>query len=688
MKITFLLLTAFAVFAAPPAITELQPRGTQKGRPFTLTIVGQNLGEGARILSSLPANFTPIGPDSPMAANPMYANRYSTFLVEPTAEWQVGVYPIRLQSPDGISNILLFNVGALPEIFEEESRPGGLPNSNDSIEKAQTLPSAAITLNGTLRGAERDVYRVQVKAGERRVFEVDARRAGSAIDPVIRLMDGNGRVIARSEDNSILQLDARLEHTFATPGFYYIEVHDARYSAQAQNYYRLKTGSYSYASEVFPLGGQRGTLAKVSLSGTTIEANLKSAGRQAWVNLPESPALPLPLAVGEFPEQIEPIAAPLNFPVTVNGKLTKQGEVDEYQFTVEPNTDYAFELQGRELGTSKVVAIVSAFDQAGKKLASVGDQPLPVDVAAVAASSRTAADPFLAVRTGPEDRLIRVRVEDLALRGGPHYGYRLLAWKSPYDPRATILTPFANIPANGNALVAFNIDRRGYMGPLRVKPLNLPAGVTASGGYVPPEVADATNRSPSRRAIVTLFATTNAAPLPEELEFAVEATDAQLGMASKAIGIGYTIAVNGATAQGVVDRQRALTGAWLGHSLPSAIVPAQPAQLTLEHGGSTRKGEGYEIKFRWTWTTRHPVPDTVAVDLPNFIDLRVIEMRTDPQNPLSGTFVVASTRNTMPSLYNLAISGRVRVEGQDHDIYSRAIEFTLPALPKEESPTQ
>lgn len=90
--IPFLIATALA--AAPPAITELQPRGTQKGRPFELTVVGQNLGEGATIISSLPATFTPLG-----SSKPGMESRYATFLVEPTADWPVGVYPSASRPP-------------------------------------------------------------------------------------------------------------------------------------------------------------------------------------------------------------------------------------------------------------------------------------------------------------------------------------------------------------------------------------------------------------------------------------------------------------------------------------------------------------------------------------------------------------------------------------------------------------
>src|SRR4051794_33711767 len=150
MKLLALLAFASLVYAAPPAITELQPRGAQKGRPFKLTVVGTNLGQGASIVSSLAATFTPLGIEKTSLEKTSLEkteveNRTAVFLVEPSGDWAVGVYPIRVKAANGISNILLFSIGAFPEITEEESRPGSLPHQNDSIEKAQTIPSNALT---------------------------------------------------------------------------------------------------------------------------------------------------------------------------------------------------------------------------------------------------------------------------------------------------------------------------------------------------------------------------------------------------------------------------------------------------------------------------------------------------------------------------------------------------------------
>ena len=82
------------------------------------------------------------------------------------------------------------------------------------METAEAIRSTPVTVNGTLRGPERDFYRISAKSGERRVFEVEARRCGSAIDPVLRILDGAGKQLARSDDSAGTGLDTRLEVGF------------------------------------------------------------------------------------------------------------------------------------------------------------------------------------------------------------------------------------------------------------------------------------------------------------------------------------------------------------------------------------------------------------------------------------------------------------------------------------------
>src|SRR3989449_5439044 len=107
------LIVSASSLSAQPVITELQPRGAQKGKPFTLTLVGRNLGEGAKIRSTMPASFTLLTPDQPPGMQ--VEGRYATFLVEPAAELTTGVYAIRVVTAEGISNVQLFTAGTFPE---------------------------------------------------------------------------------------------------------------------------------------------------------------------------------------------------------------------------------------------------------------------------------------------------------------------------------------------------------------------------------------------------------------------------------------------------------------------------------------------------------------------------------------------------------------------------------------------
>jgi hypothetical protein len=671
MRLGVILLLASAG-AAQPVITDLQPRGAQKGRPFTLTLIGRDLGEGSRIESTLPATFTPIGTEKGVMG--------ASFLVEPKPEAEVGVYPVRVVTPYGISNIQLFAIGAFPEYLEEESRPGALPNTNDTIETAQTLPAGPLTVNGKLRGPERDVYRISAKAGEKRVIEVEARRCGSAIDPEIELEDTGGKVLARSGDAPLLGLDARLEYTFQRDSYYYVVVHDARFSTQAANFYRLKIGSYPYPQEVFPLGGRRGERVEVSLGAQKITADLRHVPpgvHQIFVNLPDSPALPVPFAVGDAPEAIEPVTAPLAAPVTINGRLSKPGEVDRYQIQVTPGEALTFRIQARELETSKLMAVISIFDPEGVKLGQAGDEPLAEDVYNVN-QSRTAGDPEIAIRIPPHAHSVTVAVEDLARRGGPAYAYRLSALQGGQDIRVLVNTAYVNVPAGGSVAVPVAVERHGFDGDVRLRAANAPPGLRVEGGTVvavPPVLEGYRTRNSPGILILTADADTRLDGSQLTVEGVARLSDGS-EIVRRAEGPGMTVQVTGATLQGSVDRQRSLTARWLGLELPAGSTRPPAATIEVEMLERKRLEEGDQMLFRWKWHPRdlnQLLPKSVNADMVGAADLRVIDVKTDPKDRTVGTFMITTTRLTRPAKYDLYITGRLMVDGEQQTIVSRPI---------------
>ena len=679
MKIALFLILATGL-SAEPLIMDLQPRGVQKGRPFKLTVVGRNLGDGAKIWSTMPASFTPLAPEkSDMPA----AGGSASFLVEPTGDVPVGVYPIRIETPEGISNIQLFAVGSFPEFTEDESRPGSLPHSNDTPETAQALPSAPFTLNGTLRGPERDTYRYSATKGEKRVFEIEARRCGSAIDPVIEILDQSGKPIAKSEDAPLLDLDARVEVTFPRDGFYYVVVHDARYSTQTANFYRLKAGSYAYATDLFPLGGRRGEVVDVSLGNQKVKADLRSVGKEAketFVNMTDAPTLPVVFAVGDDPEVIQPSGI-VEAPVTINGRIPKPGAVDRYKIRVTPGESLIMRTQARELGTSKLMAVITVLDEKGKQLARSGDEPLAEDVYNVN-SSRTAGDPILRVTAPAGSSELTVTVEDLALRGGPNYSYRLNVQPLAQDFRLVLNSAYVNVPKSGSVAVPVTVQRQGYDGEIQLRIPNAPKGLKVEGGFV---VAGApikeTPQNRFSRGVLILTAEPGMPADPLQLEVEGRATQPNGSeLVRTAEGPGMLVGVQGATLQGSVDRQRSLTADWLDLQLPAGEGGPKPATLEVAMVSRKLTPSGDEFQFRWKWNRADPtvtLPKSVSTELVGAGDVRVIDVKQDAQDPTAGTFTLTTTKLTRPSQYDFYITGRLKLEGRDEDVVSRPISVQV-----------
>jgi len=670
---------------AQPVITDVQPRGAQKGKPFTLTFTGRNLVEGAKIWSTMPASFTLLTPDQPApvpGAAMQPEGRYATFLVEPTADLAVGVYAIRVVTSEGMSNVQLFTVGAFPEISEDESRPGAPPNTNDRVDDAQPLPPPPFTLNGTLRGPERDLFRLSARAGDKRVIEVEARRCGSAIDPLLEILDANGRVIARSEDAPLLDLDARVEVTFPRDGDYSVVVRDSRFSTQTVNFYRLKVGTYSYPREVFPLGGRRGEVVETSLGPEKIKVDLRNAGssvRQVFVNLPGSPALPVPFAVGDDPEVNAPLSdAVISVPVTINGRVAKADQVDRFILRVPPSRAMTFRIQARELGTSRLMAVVTVRDEQGKILGRSGDEPLAEDLYNVN-QSRTAGDPLLRLQAPEGVNQVTVTVEDLALRGGPAYAYRLNVQPVAQDFRVVLNVPFVNVPAGGSVAVPVTVQRQGYEDDIQLRVANLPKGLRVEGGYVVAGLpVKETPQNRNSRGVLIL--TAEPGERFESLDLTVEGV-ARLPDGStivrRAEGPGMIVNIAGATEQGAVDRQRSLTAPWMGLELVAAPTKARAATLEVTMLDRTRMPEGDRITFRWKWMPRDPaqaLPRTVTAEMVGSADVRVIDMQADAKDPSAGTFAMTTTKLTRPSKYDVYITGRVNISPtEQEDIVSRPI---------------
>ena len=674
--LTWWLVAVAAATAAGPSLTRLEPWGARRGTAVTLTLEGYGLSDDIKIVTNLPGEFTELTSESPGRALPL--------LLELAKDAPVGSYPIRIATKAGISNVLLFTVGPFPEVDEAESASMSRMYSNDSTGTAQEI-SLPATINGTLRGSDRDWYRFAGEAGGKVVVEVEARRAGSAIDAVIEVRDSGGITIARNNDALGIGVDPRAEVSIPADGVFFVQVRDARFSTQKMNFYRLRAGRYSYAEAVFPLGWKRGESTEVQLLGGNSEKPVKiwpdlsaeaTASGFADLRLPdENGPLPLRMVVGDDDEVFEPEGEGphrLEPGVIVNGLIDAGGEIDRYRIKVEPGRQWMIETQAAGLGTSALYGLLTLYDDKGRKLASAGDQVPEEPLSFISSSGQTFGDPHLGFEVPEGVTEVTVTLEDLLGRGGPAYGYRLVARQQPPDFTLTLGTPQVTIPKDGSAIVSANVDRRGYMGAIRLEVDGLPEDVELQGGHIPAEVGGMTTSRISRRGVLTL----TPKPGAETKELALTV------WGEGVLEDGRTVRVKARAPglqTGVMGRgQKVVTAPWLTAKVPAKVAEPDEAVLHVLTPRKVRLIQGMETEVRWRFEGGGAPIGRISVgNTPPVGNIRVTGTARVKPGARQGRFTVITTMGTLPMTFDLLLSSRARIDGREQTVYAPVITFDV-----------
>ncbi len=483
-----LLLLAAPAAAAPPTVTAVTPRGAQPGKAVDLVITGTNLTPRTRLLLPFAAEQKVL-PE----ARPLPTQVRVQLTVD--AKVPVGIYVARVLTEDGVSAPVLFAVDAFPNVAEVEN--------NNTFDMAQKVPVPCV-VNGQCAGGDVDFYRFTAKKGQSLVIEVQSARLSSGVLPQLRLTDAKQRFLA-ADDSQALHGDVRLHFVAPADGEYVVEVSDSRFRGAAPPHYRLKIGEYDYADEVFPLGARVGDGHSKPVTFTLYGGALKKP-RELRQPMPELSILPFGLdqtrlavkdvlrpgsdlpevAVGLYKEMVRAPSGPevveLQPPMTANGRLTAKGEVHRYQLAAQPGQRYRFTVEAEALG-SRLDAVLRVTDQTGKQLATADD----VDLLPPAAGLQPfkSLDPMLDFTVPAGVSQLQLAVSDARGRGGINHGYRLSVEPASDDFTLHVALTEINVPRGGWAAVPVTVTRRGYTGPIQLRPYSPVKGFTVQGGYVP-----------------------------------------------------------------------------------------------------------------------------------------------------------------------------------------------------------
>jgi hypothetical protein len=485
-----------AAMAAPPQINNIAPLGAQRGVSAEVTISGSNLSGNPRLIA--PFAFTLLAPTAGDASS----SKLRLTIAPDTA---VGVYPVRVQTDDGISNPFLFAVGQLPQVAEKEE--------NSIFESAQSIPDPPLVVEGQVAGNDVDFFKFRGKKGQRIVIDAQCARIGSGIDPTIRLTTAAATrtFIASADDTPGLLTDARLTAELPEDTEYVVEISDSRYQGAARPVYRLLIGAVPMAEEIYPLGGRAGETLGIELRGGTLSgtrtaaltltplegtelvppritsATLGADTRGAPVFDVESLG---PLVVSpylEVREPSDPTATPVRAvaPVVFNGRIDPAGDEDQFVLVAVPGQKFRIKVQASELG-SALDGVLQVRGNGGSVVANADDTNIRLPGRnQQQAQVLVLPDPSLELTIPAGTNEVTLAIRDLENRGGIGFPYRVRVEPVVPDFELMLNDAQVSVPRNGAALVGVTVRRIGYDGPITLGVTGPPTGLSARPGTIP-----------------------------------------------------------------------------------------------------------------------------------------------------------------------------------------------------------
>ncbi|MBI4585221.1 MAG: PPC domain-containing protein [Planctomycetes bacterium] len=462
MKGTLLIswIIAGALFGASasgqaPSLSHAVPAGVAPGQAADVTFFGGNLSGATGLWSSFPAGAS-LAPG--IEKNGSEAGKV-TYRVDVPACVPVGLGGVRVATSQGLSNLRLFMIDDLPAVAED--------GRNKTIDSAQRLV-LPVAVDGGCEAESRDFYKFTARAGQRVSVEAVARRLGSPLDPVIRLLDSDSRELMYSDDEGGLSGDCRYAYKFYSDGEYVIEIRDACYQGGGDYRYRLRLGDFPLPTTAFPLGGQKGTTCEIAFAGPAVEGvpaqrvTLPAAVAGDWMSIgvkyPKGQGSAMAgLVVSGLREEMEsePNDSPeagsrVNLPCAINGRFAAPKDRDYYSFEAQRGLRVLIAGKARSLGSPSDL-FLRLYRPGGAPVAETEDSD----------TQEGAID-----YTIPEDGTYRLMIEELYRRGGPEHAYRVEI--EPYR-QGFLLAVDADkfdAPRGGIFVAKVTCVRRDYNGPI------------------------------------------------------------------------------------------------------------------------------------------------------------------------------------------------------------------------------
>ncbi len=341
----------------PPTLNKITPPAATRGQTIALKLEGKDLKQATEITTTIP------GAKVVLAPGPASSQREAQVVIPATIP--AGSYTFAVKTPAGTSAALPFVVDLFAPVAETEGR-----------QALRTSPRVKlpVTLVGSVAKAGAvDYFRFDTLPGQEVGVQVVASAAGSKLEPVIQLLDAEGRTLAESA-SGLLGYKSDKVATLT------LSVRDREYRGDNTMFYRIHVGDVPIVTGIFPLGVRRGTESDVTLAGVNlgpthtakVSAPADAAvGSRVPVSFSAPGGTPLgnpTVVVGEFPEVLTPqkdVVLPV--PGTANGRIEEGGSTHTYRFAAKKGQRLLLEVEASRLG-SPLDSYIEILDARGQPL--------------------------------------------------------------------------------------------------------------------------------------------------------------------------------------------------------------------------------------------------------------------------------------------------------------------------------
>ncbi|MFZ4455799.1 MAG: hypothetical protein ACOYOT_06225 [Bacteroidales bacterium] len=494
-SVIFCLFVAMAfVHAQKLTIGYIYPAGGERGTTVDIEIGGLNLTNTTGVVVSgsgvnaelITTNKTADQPKKRRGKNqgklddqssPQLADRIQ---VRVTIDKHAapGLRDLRLESPVGVSNKLMFEVGQYSNQLEQAKSSVSQPNR---IEK---LP---VTLCGQILPGEVDYYSFEATKGMMLVAEVKARTLVPYIadavpgwfQSVIRITDSQGKEIAYSDDyhNSV---DPVIVATIPRTDTYTLAIHDAIYRGREDFNYRINLGEIPHLDFAYPCVGRVGKKTKVTLKGVNLKSNTATfkptkAGLEELTANGTNNNISNPIPFLNIEKGTELIfttskKVELTSETALFDSLTTSYQIKTYPLFIDKNENIAIEVKARRIG-SLLDAKMTLRDANGKVLLISDDVEDPTQ-----GLMTHHADPVIKYKA-TEAGYYTVEVEDVLGNFGKDYFYLIERKRSIPSYEVFVSPANLSIQKGSTAILRLDISSsEKFVPPLDITIKGLPKG--------------------------------------------------------------------------------------------------------------------------------------------------------------------------------------------------------------------